>query len=100
MTEKILKLNLKKKWYDLMCAGHKNKEFRPCSKWIESRLVNKDYKLVKFTNGYRSDSPYFYVEYKGYEISPEDKEYKFNNEVVYCKKGSYIINLGNVVEMS
>ena len=48
----ILKLTLKKKWFDLMIVGKKNKEFRKPSKWIDSRLIGKSYNFVKFTNGY------------------------------------------------
>ena len=61
-----LYLTLKKQAFDVMKTGEKKEEYRKESKWIMSRL-NKDYKYVKFTNGYRKESPSFIVEYKGWE---------------------------------
>ena len=62
-----------RKWFDLMIAGKKNKEFRKPSKWIDSRLIGKSYNFVKFTNGYGNDKPFFYVEYKSFEKSKKAK---------------------------
>jgi len=34
----VLKLTLKKKWFDIMCTGEKDEEFRSMGKWILSRF--------------------------------------------------------------
>ena len=96
----ILKLTLKKEWFDLMIAGKKNKEFRKPSKWIESRLIGKLYNFVKFTNGYGNDKPFFYVEYKRFEKSSGNQEFIFDDKVVTVEKGDYIIHLGQIIKNS
>lgn len=68
---KILHLSLKKEPFEVMVTGEKNQEFRKPTKWILSRLYNKDgtpkhYDVVKFTNGYGKDKPQFVCEYKGF----------------------------------
>jgi hypothetical protein len=74
---KTLHLTLHKAAFDVMVTGEKKLEFRTPSKWINSRLFNKDgtkkhYDYIKFTNGYGSDKPYFVCEFKGF-----DYEYGF-----------------------
>ena len=54
-----LKLTLKKEWFLLMLSGKKKQEYRKPSRWIESRIADKSYQFIKFTNGYGSDKPYF-----------------------------------------
>ena len=96
----ILKLTLKKKWFDLMIVGKKNKEFRKPSKWIDSRLIGKSYNFVKFTNGYGNDKPFFYVEYKSFEKSKKSQEFIFDGNCVTVEKGDYIIHLGQIIKNS
>lgn len=55
-----LNLSLHKLPFDVMLTGEKDKEYRKPSKWIVSRLYNKDgtlkkYDVVKFVNGYGHD---------------------------------------------
>lgn len=102
---KILRLTLRKIPYDVMVTGEKTFELRKSSKWIMSRLVNKDgsdkeYDLVAFKNGYRKDSPCFYTEYKGfYEWKDLTQHQKFSNGlVVRITARDIIIKLGKVVE--
>ena len=74
----ILHLTLKKHWFDLMLSGEKKQEFRKPSEWIRTRLVGKDYDLIKFVNGYGSDKPYFVCECLGYELSVGYKKLLFS----------------------
>lgn len=55
-----------------MVTGEKREEFRKPSKWMLSRMFNKNkdgsksfkkYDLVKFVNGYGNDKPYFIAEF-------------------------------------
>ena len=41
-VKKVLKLTLKKKWFDLMQSGEKKIEFRDPSDWIFSRLLDEN----------------------------------------------------------
>ena len=72
MDVRVLHLTLKKEWFDLMISGKKRVEYRKPSKWIISRL-EKEYDVIRFTNGYGSDKPYFVCEYKGFEISKKSE---------------------------
>ncbi|HRO75773.1 MAG TPA: ASCH domain-containing protein [Crocinitomicaceae bacterium] len=98
---KILHLTLTKKWFDMMVTGEKNIEVRKPSKWIMSRLENKEYDVVKFTNGYGKDKPWFIAEYKGWR-------YVKYCEIVHCSDAlaihvpdnSIVIQLGKVIQKS
>ena len=64
---RILKLTLKKKWFDLIASGEKKQEYRAIgNKWIESRILNREYDLIEFKNGYGPNVPTCLVEWKGY----------------------------------
>ncbi len=106
-NKKILLLSLNKLPFDVMITGEKDQEFRKESKWIYSRLFNKDnnikhYDYVKFINGYGGDKPYFITKYDGFEIVKEDEteQRKYSNGLIVepLKKGDIIINLGKVIE--
>lgn len=66
----ILKLTLKKQWFDLMLSGEKMTEFRTPGVWIESRLFRNGsarmYDEVEFTNGYGKDKPRFRRRFLGF----------------------------------
>ncbi len=49
---RVLRLTLKRKWFDMVANGEKKEEYRQPSKWILSRLENKEYDRVEFKNGY------------------------------------------------
>ncbi len=96
--KKILFLTLKKQQFQVTFSGEKKYEFRRPSKWIESRLIGKDYDYVKFTNGYGSDKPFFVCELLGW-TKATPKTLKFSNGlIVDVKHGYYQIDLGKVVE--
>lgn len=63
---KILRLTLKKKWFELIAIGKKTKEFRKIKTyWInrltEDGFVLKQFDEIHFRNGYRKDSPFMRV---------------------------------------
>jgi len=81
-----------------MIQGIKTKEYRAPSKWIETRLIGKNYDLIKFVNGYGSDKPFFICEYKGYEINNKKKFAQYDNNKIEINKGDYVINLGKIIQ--
>lgn len=82
-----------------MVTGEKQNEYRKNSKWILSRL-NKNYDVVKFTNGYGSDKPYFITEFAGWtRLDGNLKELKFSNGlIVQLPASTIIIYLGKILE--
>lgn len=85
---KILKIIIKKEFFEAIKNGTKKQEFRRITKFWVSRLINKDqtetikYDLIEFINGYRKNAPRLLVEFKGVKIN--------------YKKGEFIIYLGNI----
>jgi hypothetical protein len=101
---KILHLTLNKQWFDLMIEGHKKQEFRDPSKWIESRLFNKDcsrkqYDYVKFTNGYGQKHAWFIAEFRGFTKTEFTvlKEY-IGGVKLLVHPNTYCILLGKIVK--
>lgn len=70
---KILHLTLKKKWFDLIKAGEKTKEYREVKPYWTTRLENKVYDEIHFRNGYSKNSPFMKVEWKG--MKKENDQY-------------------------
>ncbi len=99
MSEKILYLTLKRKWFDLIKSGEKKTEFREIKEYWLKRLFNikiednvkfasaKKFDYIIFTNGYAKNSPKIKVEWKG--IGIEDFE----------NKNHFAIKLGRVLEI-
>ena len=81
-----------------MISGEKTTEFRKPSDWIKQRLIDKEYALIRFVNGYGSDKPFFVTKYLGYEVAEKDEEILFKKETVVMKKGDYKIFLGEIIE--
>lgn len=74
---RILKLTLKKKWFDMILSGIKKEEYREYKEYWKKRLlvpINtgdtlfQKYDLVEFTNGYGKDKPQITLECKGIDI--------------------------------
>lgn len=65
---RVLRLTLKRKWFDMIASGEKREEYREQGKWIASRVnANKEYDVVEFKNGYGPRVPCCVVEYLGYD---------------------------------
>ena len=65
---RVLRLTLKRKWFDMIASGEKKEEYRTPGKWILSRLEGKEYDRIEFKNGY-GDVPTIEVEYLGWAYS-------------------------------
>ena len=106
-TDRILHLSLKKQPFEVMVKGEKKEEYRKDTKWIRSRLFDKqgfwrDYDYVKFVNGYGSDKPYFIVSFLGAKqnknISKESIHFS-NGLRVDIENSDFIISTGNIIEI-
>jgi hypothetical protein len=64
----VLRLTLKRRWFDLIASGDKKEEYRYPGKWILSRLAGKEYDRIEFRNGYGPNVPVMMVEYLGWAI--------------------------------
>jgi hypothetical protein len=66
---RVLRLTLKRKWFDMIASGEKREEYRTPGKWILSRLEGKEYDRIEFKNGYGQNVPTMEVEYLGWAYS-------------------------------
>ena len=104
---RVLNLTLHKKAFEVMVTGEKWEEFRKRSKWIISRLMDdrfspKKYDVIKFTNGYGNDKPFFVCEYEGFlecYMSVAERRYSNGLTVNDIGKGDFIIYCGKVIEV-
>lgn len=104
MEKKTLKLSLKSAPFEVMVNAEKKVEFRSPSKWILSRLYNKDgslkeYDYVEFTNGYGAQRPSFVCRYNGFIVLTNGihmESYSNGMHLVFLPSGTIQINLGEI----
>lgn len=60
---RVLRLTLKRQWFDMIASGVKLEEYRQPSRWILSRLEGKQYDQIEFKNGYGPNVPTIVVQY-------------------------------------
>jgi ASC-1-like (ASCH) protein len=74
---KILHLNLKGEFFDLIARGLKKTEYRECTSYWRRRLEVRDYDVIRFRNGYATKAPVMDVQYvtKGFRVVDGKKEY-------------------------
>jgi hypothetical protein len=72
---RVLRLTLKKRWFDMIASGEKREEYRIPGKWILSRLEGKEYDRIEFKNGYGPNVPTMEVEYLGWKFSFGKREW-------------------------
>ena len=89
MKNRILHLNLFRKYFDEIANGTKTIEYRDKTDYWKKRLENKEYDVIKFRNGYAKDAPTMLVEYVGLNVgNPLSYEIQLGKiiEVNYVKK--------------
>lgn len=97
--KEYLYLTLKKPQFAVTSSGEKKIEYRRLSKWIISRLENKNYKFIKFTNGYGNDKPYFTCKFEGWKYS-EGGVFQYSNGLkIDIHKGDIEIALGEIIDI-
>ena len=73
---RVLRLTLKRQWFDMIACGEKKEEYRTPGRWINSRVNSeKEYDVVEFKNGYGPDVPTCVVEYKGFRFRSGKEEW-------------------------
>jgi hypothetical protein len=88
-TKSILHLTLLRNYFDAIANGDKVEEYRIRSIYWVTRLKDRHYDEVHFRNGYRKDSPFMRVEFKGIT----EKQHSGYGPV-------FAIQLGKVLEVS
>lgn len=88
----VLRLTLKKPWFDMIASGEKTEEYRKPSDWILSRLIGKQYDVVEFSNGYGHRAPKILVKFFGWHQGPGRPEWGAIPHMRYV-----VIRLGQVI---
>lgn len=103
----ILRLTIKKKFFDMIASGEKKEEYREIKRYWIQRLcdeveyemggewigVYKKFDAVEFKNGYSKTSPTMLVEFKGLDIGEAKPEWSDN-----WKGDVFRIKLGKILE--
>jgi hypothetical protein len=63
---------------------------------LKSRLDNRNYRSIRFINGYGKDKPYFVCKYKSYKMATSDQILTFDDKQVKIEVGDYLIHLGDL----
>ena len=95
---KILHLTLKKKWFDLIASGEKKHEYREDKPYWKTRLVGKEFDIIRFRNGYSKDSPVMDVEFRGICFTPAESFAPEHGEKL--EGDIIVISLGKVLRLS
>ena len=90
----VLRLTLKRRWFDMIAAGIKREEYRLPGAWILSRLGGKEYDRIEFKNGYGPDVPCCVVEYLGYDLATGNPAWGAVPGTLYK-----VIRLGRVISL-
>ena len=96
IEKRILYLTLKKPQFQVTSSGEKKLEYRRRSDWILSRLIDKKYDFIKFTNGYGKGKPSFMCEFISWEYTTENTYTYSNGLVVNVSNGDIAITLGKI----
>jgi hypothetical protein len=98
---KILHLNLKKKWFDMILSGEKTEEYREVKPYWTKRLsrtgvdkvfIPKEFDIVEFRNGYGKDAPMMRVVCNGIVYGEGNTSWGAPKNVHVYK-----IKLGNII---
>lgn len=89
---RVLRLTLKRQWFDMISSGEKTEEYRTPGKWIFSRLIGKSYDVVEFSNGYGNHVPKVVVQFFGWHQGPGLPEWGgvWQNRYVVIRLGRVI----------
>lgn len=103
----ILRLTLKKKWFDMIASGVKKEEYREIKRYWIQRLCNEveyetggswdgvvnKFDCVIFKNGYSKNAPSIKVEWLGMKVS--EGKYDWGAEP---GKEYFVIKLGEIIK--
>jgi hypothetical protein len=101
---KILHLNVKRKWFDMIDSGEKKEEYRAMKPYWQARLVKdgywhsqavKDFDIIRFKNGYGKNARMMDVEFLGgYPADHGRREWGGYEEIRYCR--IFVLRLGKI----
>jgi hypothetical protein len=89
---KVLRLTLKKKWFDLIASGAKKEEYREIKPYWNQRLHTELFDVVEFRNGYGKHVPLVTVELRGVERGLGIVEWGAPEKLMV-----YILKLGRIL---
>ena len=95
---RVLFLNLKKEWFDLIKSGEKKEEYRDAKQYYKDRFISKfsdefvKYDYVCFRNGYATNAPEIWLKCEGISIGTGLEKWGAEKDVEY-----FIIHLGEIV---
>ncbi len=108
MDKKILHLNLKKKWFDLILSGEKTEEYREIKPYFEKRFKPHSHVhigrtwypcsmvQILFSNGYAKGRRQMLVDIKGIRFNSTGKaEWGAEKDQTY-----FVLELGNVTRLN
>lgn len=96
---KILKLTIKKKWFDMILSGDKKEEYREICRHWESRLCSKNrehfknYDFLEFSNGYGHSVPKLTCRCEGISVGTGNRRWGCLEHPVF------IISLGEITNV-
>lgn len=92
---RVLRLTVKKKWFDMIVAGIKWEEYREMKAYWNRRLAGRTgFDAVEFVNGYGKTRPRILMSLEGITIGQGRKDWGAPVGDVY------ILHLGNVINGS
>lgn len=121
---KILKMTLRRKWFDMILSGEKKEEYREIKPYWKARLCKMivfpsckignperctvdpqdrfiPYDAVEFRNGYSANSPTMLIELRGIEIRFGRPQWGAPlTEKVYCLRLGKILEVKNVKQQT
>jgi hypothetical protein len=89
---KILHMTIMRRWFDQIAAGTKKEEYREFKDYWFDRLVEREYDVIVFRNGYSANAPVMTIEYGGVELKTITWDSGVTEEV-------FAIKLGKILEV-
>jgi len=96
---KILHLTLKKQWFDMILSGEKKEEYREIKPYWSNRFIGGEtdfnqWDVICFKNGYKKDSPKFFINLEGIDIGFGKQKWGGNPD-----RHQYILSLGPIITL-
>lgn len=97
---KVLKLTLKKKWFDMIASGEKKEEYREIKSYWANRFLSHErylnpYFFVLFKNGYSKDAPEIMLELRSIEVGQAKPEWSEN-----WQGDVFVLKLGEIIDVN
>ena len=88
-SKEVLYLIVFKDVFKRIASMEKTTEHRDRTTYWSKRLLNKEYKFIRFSNGYGNDTrPYLLTKYKGYEVNDLKNRYELPIDTI-LELGNY-----------